>query len=88
MYLIIAFFILLIIARIIMLIQGPISNSTPLDNLPVFLVMLFVGLSGVASFFAGIISIIWNKEKAIPVFISMFIGLMILFSVVGEYFVH
>jgi len=83
--LIIAFFVLLIIENLIVKLQGPRADQTFLDNPLLALTMFSAGLSAIASFFTGIFSVIKKKERAISVLISSFIGMIVLFFVIGEF---
>ena len=46
--------------------------------------MLVAAASGILSFFTGITSIIWKRERSILVFLSTLIGLLILWFMIGE----
>ena len=82
--LIIIFIILMIIVNIIVSVQGLRSGKTFLANPRVSIPVLLAYLSAISSFFTGLISIIWKKERAIPVFIAALIGLLVLWFVVSE----
>lgn len=83
-WLIIIFFLLLVFSNIIVSIQGPIANQTFFSNPLLSVPMVLAGISAISSFVIGIISIIKKKERAISVFISSLIGLLVLWFVVGE----
>ena len=82
--LIIAFFLLVTLGNFIVKIQGPRADQTFLSNPALSISMLSAGISGIASFFAGILSIIRNKERSILVFLSILIGFFILIFILGE----
>jgi len=60
------------------------QKEQTLFNNPLGISMLIAIASGVLSFFTGIISIIWKKERAIFVFLSTLIGLLVLWFMIGE----
>ena len=82
--LIIAFFALFIMALLIVSIQGSRNDRTPFDNPKLFMTMFLAGLCGIGSFFTGITSIIKDKEKSPLILLSVLIGFLILFFVLGE----
>ena len=49
--------------------------------------VITAGISGVAAFFTGLISIIKSKERSVLVFIATAIGLFALIFVLGEFLV-
>ena len=53
-------------------------------NNPIGISMLVAAASGILSFFTGITSIIWKRERSILVFLSTLIGLLILWFMIGE----
>ena|SRR3989338_3379077 len=81
--LIISFFLLLICTTLIVS-SGQEGGETIFDNLLISIPMLAAGLCAIASFITGIISIIKHKERSILVYISTFIGLLVLWFVIGE----
>ena len=81
--LIVAFFLFLIIGMIVVS-TGQTGGETIFDNLYISIPMISAVISAIASFFTGIISIIWKKERGILIFISTIIGLLILWFIVGE----
>lgn len=81
--LIMAFFLFLIFAMLIVA-SGQEGGDTIFDNLLISIPMIFAGISAIGSFITGIISIIKKKERAIVVFASTLIGLLILWFVIGE----
>ncbi|MEK6906651.1 MAG: hypothetical protein AABW81_03450 [Nanoarchaeota archaeon] len=81
--LIIAFFLFLILAMLIVA-SGQEGGETIFDNLLISIPMILAVVSAIASFITGIISIIWKKERGILIFISAIIGLLILWFVLGE----
>ncbi len=81
--LIIAFFLLLITSMLIVA-SGQEGGETIFDNLWISIPMISGVICAIASFITGIISIIRKKERAILVFISTAIGLLVLWFVIGE----
>ena len=81
--LIIAFFLLLILTMFIVS-TGQTGGETIFDNLFISIPMISAAISAIASFFIGIISIIKKKERSIIVYISILIGLLVLWFVIGE----
>ena len=81
--LILAFFLLLITGMIVVA-TGQEGGETIFDNLFISIPMITAAICGIASFFTGIISIIWKKERCILIFISSIIGLLILWFIIGE----
>lgn len=57
------------------------------DTLALAIPLLLAGISGVLALILGVISIIKSKERAIAVFISCIIGLLVLLFALGEMFV-
>jgi len=84
--LILLMFLFLVLMMIIVQVQVSRANQTFFDNLwlsiPGFLGMA----SGITSFATGLISIIKRKERSIFVYISTFIGMMMLWFLIGEAF--
>lgn len=74
--LIIIFFLLFVMGNLIVRLQGP----KFLLSIPMF----GAGATAILAFFTGIISIIKNKERSIPVFVATLIGLLVLWFVLGE----
>ena len=64
---------------------GERGGATFFSNLKLTIPMLIAAGSAVASFFTGLISIIKRKERAILVFISSLIGLLVLIYVILEF---
>lgn len=75
---------LVILARIIVGLQGPQLNQTFFSNPLLSITMLGAGLFIVAAFITGLVSIIKNKEMAILVFVSTFIGFLVILFLLGE----
>ena len=83
--LLIAFFLLLATGMIVVQGFGKEGGETFLDNLWISVPMLGAGASAIAAFFAGIVSIWRQKERAILVFATIIVGLLVLLFVVGEF---
>jgi hypothetical protein len=65
--------------------SGQRGGETFFDTPAISIPMALAGLCGVASFFTGIIGIIWNKERALLVFLTTLIGLFVLVFIIGEF---
>ena len=74
----------MIIIMLIVKIQGPLENQTFFNNLWISIPGFLMVMSGIASFVTGLMSIIKRKERAIFVYISTFIGMMVLWFLIGE----
>lgn len=83
---IIFIFLFIINIIIIKLLVNPSDSQKEqtLFNNPIGISMLVVATSGILSFFTGITSIIWKRERSILVFLSTLIGLLILWFMIGE----
>ncbi len=66
--------------------QGPKEAQNFTDNLPIFIPGVLMMISGISSFVVGLISIIKKKERSIFVFISTFMGMILLWFLIGEIF--
>lgn len=80
---IIAFFLLLFLFQFLVASGqrgGETFFSNPILSVPILLAALF----GISAFFAGIIGIVKNKEKAILVFLAAGLGFFVLIFVLGE----
>ena len=82
-YLIISFFVFLGLFFVFVNL-GERGGETFFSNLKLTIPMLIAGISGVGSFFTGVISVFKNKEKSVLVFISTLIGLFVLWFVSAE----
>jgi integral membrane sensor domain MASE1 len=82
--LIISFILLILLANVVVQVQGPRADQTffsnPLVSLPMFLAL---GCA-ISSFVTGLLAVFREKERGIAVFLATFIGLLVLFFVVGE----
>jgi len=81
--LIIAFFVFLSLGRFAV-ISGQEGGATFFSNFVIAIPMLLAEISGLASFFTGIIAIVKRKERSVFVFLSTLIGLFILSFCLGE----
>lgn len=59
----------------------------PVLDLVLVVAVITAGISGVAAFFTGLISIIKSKERSFLVFITTVIGLFVLIFVLGQFLV-
>ena len=84
LWLTVAFFMLFIIANIIVAIGGAEYDKTWYKPI-VSLTMMISLLSAVAAFFTGVIGIAKDKEKGILTFLCVLVGLLILIVIVGEF---
>ena len=82
--LIIAFFLLLAAGGTVVSVFSQEGGETFLDNLWISAPMLSGAGSAIAALFAGIVAIWKQKERAILVFLSSLIGLLVLWFVLGE----
>lgn len=80
---IIAFFVLLGLL-FLFITSGEKGGDTFFSNLKLAIPGLFAGISGVATFFIGLTSIIKSKERSIFVFLATIIGFFIVMFVLGE----
>lgn len=62
----------------IILISLKIMNAAPM---PTFTIAIL----GLVGFFMGIVAMIKNKERSIPIFLSIVVGLLIIFWTVAEF---
>jgi hypothetical protein len=76
---------LLVAVQIIANIQGPRDRQTFFDDLWVTVPVVVAMASGIAAFVTGLISII-RKERALLVYITTFIGFLMLLFLAGELF--
>lgn len=81
--LIIIFLSLLLIFRLLV-VAGQRGGATFFSNLWLTIPALLMVITGASAFFTGIISIIKNKERAILVYLTTAIGLLILIFCLGE----
>ena len=82
-YLIISFFVFLGLFFVFVNL-GERGGETFFSNLKLTIPMMIAGISGVGSFFTGVISVFKNKEKSVLVFLSTLIGLFVLWFVSAE----
>lgn len=65
------------------------SGSTILEDIvkrPVLAIPMLLGMgSGVSAFFTGLIAIIKDKERAVVVFVSTVLGLLVILFLIGEF---
>ena len=65
---------------------GQQGGPTFFSNLFLAIPGLIAIVSGIAAFFIGIISIIFLKERALLVFVSSAIGLLVIVFILGDIF--
>ena len=82
LWLIIAFFLLRLIQ--VLVLSGQSGGETFTDNLPLIIPSFASLACAITSFVTGIIGIIWKKERAVLVFISSLIGLLVLLFIIGD----
>ncbi|MBU2598065.1 MAG: hypothetical protein KKC53_02635 [Actinobacteria bacterium] len=82
--LIIAFLLLFATSQ---LLPAAFGQRGPVLDLVFVVAVITAGISGVAAFFTGLISIIKSKERSFLVFIATAIGLFVLIFVLGEFLV-
>ena len=81
---ILIFFAMLLLMQLFVML-GETGGETFTDNLKLFFAGIIGGVSGLVSFFTGIISIIKHRERSFLVFLGTLIGLFILFFLLGEF---
>jgi len=81
--LIVVFFILFAVFQVLVAI-GQRGGEKFFDNLLLAIPGLLMAITGIGSFFTGIVSVARYKERAFLVFIATLIGLLILLFVLGE----
>jgi len=65
--------------------SGQRGGETFFDNPYLSVTILLIGTVSKSAFFTGIISIIKDKERSLPVFLSSISGILVMFFVVGEF---
>ncbi len=63
---------------------GERGGNTFFSNLKLAIPILIAGISGVGSFFIGVVSIIKNKEFSLSVFLAALIGFLVLIWILAE----
>lgn len=63
---------------------GERGGMTFFSNLKLAFSGISTAVSGIAAFFTGFISIIMRKERSVLVFLSTFLGMLVLLFVLGE----
>src|SRR4030042_4874023 len=66
---------------------GQEAGETFFSNLYLAIPGLIAGVSGIAAFITGIISIIFLKERAILVFVSTAIGLLLILFILSDFLI-
>jgi len=70
-----------------LVLSGQRGGETFFSNLLLTVPMLLAGTCGVAAFVTGLVGIIQSKERAILVYLAIFIGFEILIFGLGEFLV-
>ena len=81
---VILFFLLLATGMFVVSVFKQRGGETIFDNLAISIPMLGSGVSAIAAFFIGALSIWKYKERSIFVFVACLIGLFVLIFVLGE----
>ena len=66
---------------------GQEGGETFFSNLYLAIPGLIAGVSGIAAFITGIISIIFMKERALLVFVSTAIGLLLILFILSDFLI-
>ena len=82
--LVILFFLLLATGMLVVSVWKQRGGETFFDNPVIGIPMLGAGVSAIAAFFTGLLSIWKYRERSIFVFISTLIGLFVFWFVLGE----
>jgi predicted Abi (CAAX) family protease len=77
-------FIVLFVLLIVLVTTGQEGGETFFSNLLLAIPGLLALVSGIAGFFTGIIGIIFLKERAVLVFVSTAVGLLIVAFMLGD----
>lgn len=78
------FFFFILLANLVVLLQGPRDNQTFFDNLWISIPMFCAGISVILAFLTGLIAIVKYKERAMLVFLITLFGILVLFFILGE----
>ena len=70
--------------RTIKIAQGPMERSSFFSDPLHAILLILAGLSGASAFVIGLIAVIKDKERAIPVFLTTLLGLFITLFGLGE----
>ncbi len=81
---ILTFVVLFILGRSIVIVKGPFESPNFFNDPIPAAITVIAGVFGVSAFFTGLVAVIKDKERAIPVFLSGVIGLFILAFWLGE----
>jgi len=81
---ILLFVVLFILGRSIVIVRGPFEGSGFFNDPIRAAITVVAALFGVSSLLTGLIAIIRERERAIPVFVSTLTGLFILIFWLGE----
>ncbi len=65
--------------------SGEKGGETFLDNLWISIPMFLAILSGIASFFTGLFSVIKSGERSLIVFLGILIGCLLILFIAGEF---
>jgi len=64
--------------------SGQRGGATFFSNLLLAVPVVIAAISGISAFFMGIIGVIKSRERAIPVYLAILIGFIVLLFVAGE----
>lgn len=77
-------FILFYAALILLVASGEKGGATFFSNWKLAVSGLLAGLSGIGAFFVSLVSVLLKKERAVLVFVSLAIGLLVFLFILGE----
>lgn len=80
----IALFFLFMVLFFLLVASGQRGGETFFSNLLLTIPFSLAGICGIAAFFAGLISILKGRERAVSVFLSTILGLFVLLWTLGE----
>lgn len=79
-------FVLFLLIGNIVVASGQEGGETFVDNLYISIPMTLAGLSGIAAFVTGLVSIIKSRERSPLVYVATVIGLLLIIFLAGELF--
>ncbi len=74
----------LLVTFLLLVASGQRGGETFFSNLYLLIPMLLAGISGVAAFSSGLISVMWKRERSVLVLLAMLVGLFVLIFWLGE----
>ena len=63
---------------------GQRGGDTFFSNKPLAITVLAAFACGIAAFGAGLVAVVWQRERAVPVFVALVLGFFMLWFAVGE----